>query len=227
MAIDEPSNIFNRPCRLILARHGQTEWNKEWKFQGHTNTNLTETGKLQAALLAKRLENWNFDVVYSSPLERALFTAKEITKSRNFEPIILPELQEINFGSWEGQSIHSLENNNNEIFSRWRADPFFNPPEGAETWQQISDRLSKAINFVLSSNHKNIILVSHGGIIRALHAVLLGFNPHKTWNIDVSNCSITGIEIRNGRACLAFSNDDLHIRAKINDFKNLPVWGEF
>jgi broad specificity phosphatase PhoE len=134
------------------------------------------------------------------------------------------ELKEIDFASWEGQSINGLEREQHEIFSRWRADPFFNPPEGAETWEELSERLSLAVNKMLAGGHKRIVAVSHGGIMRALYAVFTGLNPHKTWNMDVSNCSISGIEMRFGRPCLAFANDDLHIRAGSYG-ERLPVWG--
>ena len=212
------------PCRVILARHGQTEWNKEFRFQGKTNVQLTEEGKRQAHALAERLASWPPDVIYSSPLDRALYTAQAIAERHNMKPVILDELEEIDFASWEGQSINGLEREQHEIFSRWRADPFFNPPEGAETWPELSERLSRAVNQFLAGGHKRIIAVSHGGIMRALYAVFTGLNPHKTWNMDVSNCSMSGIEMRFGRPCLAFANDDLHIRAGAYGQK-LPVWG--
>ncbi|MBQ3394767.1 MAG: histidine phosphatase family protein [Synergistaceae bacterium] len=212
------------PCRVILARHGQTEWNKEFRFQGKTNVQLTEEGKRQAHALAERLSSWPPDVIYTSPLDRALYTAQAIAERHNMKPIVLDELEEINFASWEGQSINGLDHEQHETFSRWRADPFFNPPEGAETWPELSERLSRAVNKFLTGNHKRIIAVSHGGIMRALYAVFTDLNPHKTWNMDVSNCSMSGIEMRYGRACLAFMNDDLHIRAGAYGEK-LPVWG--
>lgn len=212
------------PCRVILARHGQTEWNKEFRFQGRTNVQLTEEGKRQAHALSERLSSWPPDVIYTSPLDRALYTAQAIADRHNMKPVILDELEEINFASWEGESIAGLEREQHEIFSHWREDPFFNPPEGAETWDTLSERLTRAVNKMLAGEHKRIIAVSHGGIMRALYAVFTGLNPHKTWNMDVSNCSISGVEMRNGRACLAFTNDDLHIRAGAYGEK-LPVWG--
>ena len=214
----------NEPCRVILARHGQTEWNKEFRFQGRTNVQLTEEGKRQAHALSERLSSWPPDVIYTSPLDRALYTAQAIADRHNMKPVILDELEEINFASWEGESIAGLEREQHEIFSHWREDPFFNPPEGAETWDTLSERLTRAVNKMLAGGHKRIIAVSHGGIMRALYAVFTGLNPHKTWNMDVSNCSISGVEMRNGRACLAFTNDDLHIRAGAYGEK-LPVWG--
>ena len=214
----------NKPRRVILARHGQTEWNKEFRFQGKTNVQLTDEGKLQAKALATRLSTWPPEVIYTSPLDRALYTAQEIAERVNLKPIILPELQEIDFGSWESQSINALDEKQHEVFTCWRDDPFFNPPPDAETWEDLSTRLSRAIEKFLEGSYRNIVVVSHGGIMRALYAVFIGLNPHKTWNMDVSNCAMSGIEIRNGRPCLTFANDNMHVRAGEYG-QRLPVWG--
>ena len=191
--------------RVIFARHGQTEWNLQVRFQGKTDVPLTDTGKHQAHALAERLSSWPLEAVYTSPLSRALYTANAVAERHNLTPIILPELQEINFASWEGQSIPNLKTEQHEAYSRWRSDPFFNPPSGAE--------------------NKSIAVISHGGIMRAMYAVFLGLNPHKVWNMDVTNCAMSGVEMRNGRPCLVFANDDLHIRAGEAGQK-LPVWSD-
>lgn len=213
------------PRRVIFARHGQTEWNIEYRFQGRTNIKLTDTGKQQAKALAARLSSWPLEIIYTSPLDRALYTAREIAKYHDIEPVVLHDIQEIDFASWEGKSITALEREQHDLFSLWRSDPFFNPPKGAETWEKIYTRLSRAVKIFLDGNYKHIAVISHGGVMRALYAVFLGLNPHKVWNMDVSNCAMSGVEMRNGRPCLVFANDDLHIRAGELGRK-LPVWGE-
>ncbi len=220
-------NLANKdePRRIILARHGQTEWNKAFRFQGRTNVQLTEEGKRQAHLLASRLSSWPPEVIYTSPLDRSMYTAEAIGCKFGLEPVVLPELEEINFGTWEGQSLNTLEQEHHEIFTKWRSDPFFNPPEGAEAWDVLSARLKRALKLMLDRPEKRIIAVSHGGIMRAMYAVIMGLNPHNTWNMEVSNCSMSGIEIRKGMAHLSFTNDDLHIRAGKYGEK-LPVWGD-
>ncbi|MBQ7559806.1 MAG: histidine phosphatase family protein [Synergistaceae bacterium] len=211
--------------RIILARHGQTEWNMQYRFQGRTNTKLTEEGKRQAHALAARLSSWPPEIIYTSPLDRAYYTASAIAEYHNLTPVILPELEEINFAAWEGESIPQLQKEQSSTFSRWRSDPFFYPPDGAETWEKLYVRLSIAVKTFLQGSYKRIVVVSHGGVMRALYAVFLGLNPHKVWNMDVSNCAMSGVEMRHGRPCLVFANDDLHVRAgKLGE--NLPVWGE-
>jgi len=211
--------------RIILVRHGQTEWNKHYRFQGRTNIQLTEAGKSQAYSLSRRLRSWPPEVVYSSPLDRAKFTASAVCSQFGLTPVILPDLEEIDFGEWEGQSLKSLEYDEPEAYNRWRTDPFFNPPKGGESWPEISTRLERAVNIILEAPYRRIIVVSHGGVMRALYAVMLGLNPHKTWYMDVANCAMSGIDIVDGRRYLSFSNDNLHIKAgEIGE--SLPIWGD-
>ena len=150
--------------RVIFARHGQTEWNKEIRFQGKTNVRLTDEGKRQAHALASRLSSWPLEVVYTSPLDRAVYTAQAIAERHKLEPVLLPELQEIDFASWEGRSIPELDREQHERFSLWRADPFFNPPPGAETWEKLYTRLSRAVKTFLDGQYTRIAVISHGGI---------------------------------------------------------------
>ena len=222
---DRVNGDSNEPRRIIFARHGQTEWNKELRFQGKTNVQLTETGRQQAHALAERLSSWPLEVVYTSPLDRAKFTAYAIAERHNITPIELNELQEIDFASWEGQSIPLLKKEQHEAYARWRADPFFNPPKGAESWEHLHIRLTRAVKIILDGSQKRIAVVSHGGIMRAIYAVFLGLNPHKVWNMEVSNCAMSGVVMSNGRPCLAFTNDDMHVRAGEAGQK-LPVWSD-
>ncbi|MBQ3347275.1 MAG: histidine phosphatase family protein [Synergistaceae bacterium] len=211
--------------RIILARHGQTEWNKAYRFQGRTNVQLTDEGKRQAHSLSERLRSWRPEVIYTSPLDRARYTAEAIATPLNMTPVILPELEEIHFGTWEGKSFDALKSECPDEYSRWRDDPFFNPPEGAEAWPEIEARLSRAVDIMLESPYKRIVAVSHGGIMRALYAVIMGLDPHHTWYMEVSNCSISGIDIVGTRRYLSFTNDNLHIKAgKYGE--SLPIWGD-
>lgn len=213
----------DNPRRILLVRHGQTEWNKSYRFQGRTNVQLTDEGKHQARLLAKRLSSWPPEVIYTSPLDRAIFTASEIAAPFGMTPVVIPELEEVNFGQWEGQSLISLEHEQPEAYNLWRDDPFFNPPQDAETWPQLEARLTRAVNIMIDSPYSRIVAVSHGGVMRALYAVIMGLNPHKTWYMDVSNCAMSGVEIIGKRRYLSFTNDNNHITGGECGV-SLPIW---
>jgi len=110
-----------------------------------------------------------------------------------------------------------------EALLKWLADPFFNVPDGAEDWNSIRVRAERAMNIVIESGHKHVVIVSHGGIIRALLVLFLGFDPHTVWKIRSSNCSLTGIEVKRYETSLAFANDDLHLRGAYSGDR-LPMW---
>jgi alpha-ribazole phosphatase/probable phosphoglycerate mutase len=211
--------------RILLVRHGRTEWNDAHRFQGKSDIPLNETGLLQAEKTAKRLAAWPLDAVYSSPLTRAHRTASAIAAPHGKEPIVLEDLAEVDFGEWENRYIDSVREENGDHLKEWYRDPFFHMPRGAETWDALRARVERAVRAVLDSPHRHVAVVSHGGVIRALYVVLLRFDPHTVWNLSMSNCALSGIEVRESETSLAFSNDELHLK-EIDMPENaaLPVW---
>ena len=87
---------------LLLARHGETDWNRARRWQGHADRPLTDRGRAQAAALGDRLANIALDAVYSSDLRRARETAEAVALPHGLDVIELPELREVDVGSWEG-----------------------------------------------------------------------------------------------------------------------------
>jgi alpha-ribazole phosphatase/probable phosphoglycerate mutase len=211
--------------RILVVRHGRTEWNDAHRFQGKSDIPLNERGLLQAAKTAKRLASWPIDAVYSSPLARAYRTASIIAEPHRKEPVVLEDLAEVYFGDWESRYINGIREENGDLLKEWYRDPFFHMPEGSETWDSLLARVGRAARTILGSPHRNIAVVSHGGVIRALYVVLLGFDPHTVWNLRMSNCALSGIEVREQETSLVFSNDELHLK-EIDMPENaaLPVW---
>ncbi len=207
--------------KIILVRHGRTDWNDEFRFQGITDIPLNDAGIIQARKTASRLSGWPVDAVYSSPLQRALKTAEALCAPHGLEPLAVKDLEEINFGDWEGHSINSLKNR--PEFFEWLKDPFFNMPPGAETWEMLKKRVNKAVNAILNDGHRHIAIVSHGGIMRVLYVLLLNLSPHSVWNLKAYNCSISGIEMGKYENSLAFLNDCMHLN-DIPENVRLPVW---
>lgn len=153
---------------ILLIRHGETEWNTLGKFQGCTDIALSEAGIKQAELLKNRL-NGNFDYIYTSPLSRAFETAKILASQTNKEVTIATEIREINFGEWEGLTIHEIEKNYPEIFKAWRTDKKESYICGGDSSiHNAADRAKKCILDIVSKHKgKKIAIVAHGGIIKA------------------------------------------------------------
>jgi broad specificity phosphatase PhoE len=162
---------------ILIARHGQSDWNQEKRWQGHADRPLTERGREQAQALAERVAHIELDAVYSSDLQRARDTAAVVAESQGLELRQLPELREVDVGSWSGLTRAEAEERFPEGFARWR-DGYPGWKDG-ETYEAMTDRVLGAVD-ELATDHEGgrVLVVSHGGPIRAIHAAALGLDVH-------------------------------------------------
>jgi len=149
---------------LYLVRHGITKWNDERRYQGHRDLPLSETGRLQAEKVARRLQGVDIAAVYSSDLARAMDTAHFVGKGHRLPVIPLEELREIDVGKWEGKSFEELRHKESELLEHWLSDIVNNPIPGGESYAQLRDRVIPKI-MELARTHKgsSICIVSHSG----------------------------------------------------------------
>ena len=175
--------------KLYLIRHGETVSNASGTFQGQTNSPLSELGRVQAQRLAERLkkEHINVDRLISSTLGRAIETAEYIAQAIECKLETEPGLQEIDLGNWEGLRWNQISNNfpkhSNEYHQKWWT---FKDHEG-ESWHEALERFNSTVaQLVDNSSDKNLMLVSHGGVIRLFVAKILGSNSPKP-SLEISN----------------------------------------
>ena len=192
---------------LIVVRHGQTDWNINRRFQGHSDIPLNDTGHQQAQALGRRLQNVRFDAAYSSDLSRAMQTAQQITQQT-----VLPEprLREIGFGIWEGMTSVDIQDTYPEDYALWRkADKV---PEGAESILQVAHRVQIFLNEIKHRHpQQNVLLVAHGGIIGIIICILLDLPLSKIWNFRAQNTSITELGLYDYGNVLLKLNDTCHL----------------
>jgi broad specificity phosphatase PhoE len=154
---------------VYLARHGESDWNAENRFQGQIDRPLTERGRAQADGLASELADTPLEAVYASPLRRALETAEIVAAPRELRAVALPELQEIDVGAWAGLSRSEVASRFPDAFRRW-----IDGGEGwedGETYDAMSERVLAGIRSIADEHPEgNVLVVSHGGPIRAVHA---------------------------------------------------------
>jgi len=153
---------------ITLVRHGETSWNALGKFQGSSDIELSNEGKQQALYLRERFLN-KIDHIYTSPLKRARQTAEIICQGSNITPMVASDLKEINFGDWEGLTREEIEANFSEKFIEYKNDEINGPLCGGDlSLKKASIRAENAI-LEIAKRHQgeNVIIVAHGGIIKA------------------------------------------------------------
>jgi broad specificity phosphatase PhoE len=146
---------------ILLARHGETDWNLKGRVQGHTDTPLNATGLEQARALADRLAQEPLLAVYTSDLVRARDTAAIVAELHGLEVILVPDLREKNFGSWEGLTgAEILERFPDAVRGRWG---------DGESTEEVAERAIAAIDRIQAHDLAGpVLVVSHGGPLRAI-----------------------------------------------------------
>ena len=214
------SNQTTDTLEIWFIRHGQTDWNLQGLIQGASDTDLNETGRLQAERLQQRLANTHFDAVWSSDLKRARQTA-EISLPA-YSLILDPRLRELNAGEIEGQSHASLPDTMREVWSAlWAGDSAARPTAG-ESYQQVMDRVRLWLGDL--PRHGRIAAVVHGGVLQAAVRHVLG--QYSGWqggpSLRFANTSITEVHVSDGRYSIARLNDSAHLE-NVGEFAPLDA----
>ena len=198
--------------RLILTRHGETDWNIERKTQGRTDTSLTEAGKEQARALAKRLTNIPFDCVYTSPLGRAFETARILAAPRSVPVIGDAALTELNFGEWEGLTFAEIGEAFPEQLEIWSRAPGACPIPGGESFMEVVERCEAFLRRLVERHEGfTVASVSHSVPTKVIAALCLGVPLDKLHNIRIDNVSLTIIDFYSGRSVVRVLNDTSHL----------------
>jgi broad specificity phosphatase PhoE len=152
--------------RILLARHGETEWNRLGRWQGHADPPLNATGRRQAETLAAQLEGDGIAAVYSSDLRRASETARIVADHLGLQMTEEPALREIDVGSWSGLTRDEVRERFPEGFARWLVGEI---GHDGETREELTDRVVAAVEEIAAAHPgQHVLVVTHGGAIRAL-----------------------------------------------------------
>lgn len=175
---------------IYLVRHGETEWNREGRLQGQSNSALTERGLEQAngvGMLLRRLIGAGDGIpVIASPLKRAVRTAEAICSQLGRDPARLrtdDQLMEISFGRWEGMTNEAIAATDPGNWQRFEQDRWSFVPPGGESYALMADRARRWL--FDNAATKEIIVVSHGEFGRVLRGIYSGMSPEEMFALDV------------------------------------------
>jgi broad specificity phosphatase PhoE len=184
---------------LLLVRHGETDWNRDGRWQGHSDTPLNELGRRQARDLAGEFDG--VDVVYSSDLARARETAEILAADLGLDVRLDSRLRERGFGAWEGLNADEIESEFAEAHRRWQSGEGAGA-EDAESFAAFGARVRSFVEDLLRRHpDETVLVIGHGGSIRVIHALATGLNYVRDHRLipAVANCTVARYAARDGK----------------------------
>lgn len=198
--------------KIYLIRHGETDWNLQQLLQGSTDIPLNENGLELARETAGGLSDVPFDLIYTSPLQRARQTAEIIRGERDIPLLDEPRIREIGFGIYEGFCC-SRKNYTipDPAFMNFFVDPGnYIPPQGAESIEQLCQRTTEFLHEVADNPDnagKTILFSSHGAAVKGLLSSLTVTDKKDFWNGGVhKNCGVTILDVADGHITIEREN---------------------
>ncbi|MFX1535366.1 MAG: histidine phosphatase family protein [Promethearchaeota archaeon] len=162
--------------RLFVARHGETDFNKERRYLGSTDKPLNQRGLKQASQLGKKLKTWKIDKIITSPLTRCIQTTEEINTFLKLDHLIMKEFRERSVGVYEGLTKDEIRNKYPTLWRRNITHIWDQAPPGGETINETYNRVSNGLNALKNKNKwASILLITHGFVSRCINFY---FNPN-------------------------------------------------
>ena len=180
---------------FLLVRHGETDWNRDRRFQGHADPPLNETGREQARTLASELAGESLDAVYTSDLARANETAEIIARRLGVPVVVDAELREIDVGEWQGLTWPEIEERFPDGVRNWHERG--HGWERGETYDALGERVVRALGRIGAEHPAGrILIVGHGGTVRSVRALIEGRSVAQS--PAIGNCEVFRIGAENG-----------------------------
>jgi broad specificity phosphatase PhoE len=184
---------------LLLARHGESDWNREDRWQGHADRPLTPLGRRQARALAARLARTHLDAIYASDLERARATADAVAAGRGLAVVTRRDLREVDVGTWTGLSWAEVEHLHPDGRARWQAGE--TGWDGGESYAAMARRVAGALREIAAEHDGGLVLVvAHGGPMRAALAEAAGLDiaAYRRTSPTPGNGDLAAVEVVGG-----------------------------
>jgi len=197
--------------RLLLVRHGVTDWNTARRYQGQTDTPLNAEGRRQARLLARTLAGETVDTLYASDLKRAMETAVILAETLGVHVESTKALREMRFGVLEGRTWAEAQASDPEMLAAWLADRD-TPPPGGETQTAFTARIADFLDTIRREHDgQTVLLTAHGGPLKEIIRLALGLPPEQRWAFKLNNTSLSEMHLYDDTATLVRLNTVCHL----------------
>ncbi len=182
--------------KLILVRHGETDWNRVDRIQGGLDIPLNAEGVRQAERLAVELSGMKIAAIYSSPLKRAWQTAQAIAGKQCLKVKKVSALSEISQGKWQGLLVSEAKRRYRRLYPRWLSEPLtVRPPEG-ESLEEVSRRAEKACRRIINHHpQETVCLVTHKVTAALIKCRYLNLDRHRLWKLLPENATWEALDV--------------------------------
>ncbi len=203
---------------VFLVRHGQTEWNAQLLFRGRKDIPLNERGRGEARAIAEALSERSIDAVYTSPLTRAVETARPIATVFELEVQTVQGLIDISYGAWEGLTHEEARKQYPDQYDQWEKTPDLVSFPRGETLDEVKERSFGTFRDIVHRNaNKAIAIISHRVVNKVLLCAVLGLSNAHFWEIRQDTGCINIVECLPDRFVLSVMNDTCHLKGLRDD----------
>lgn len=195
-----------------LARHGETTWAAEGRYNGRAESQLTDRGQKEARGLADRLAREPLRAVYCSSLQRTLETARIVAQQHDLVPMPCDGLVEVDYGAWDGLLRAEIVAEYGDLYQRWRHDPAVVVPPGGESGYCALARAAEALRGIVTHHEgESLLVIAHKAINRLLLCHVLGVPArHYRARIGQRPCALNCIEWNESGPIVTLMNDTSH-----------------
>ncbi len=197
---------------LLFIRHGETDWNRQQRFQGQIDVPLNAAGHTQAARLAARLAGEPPDAFFTSDLLRARETAAPLAAAWGLPPLAVPGLREQAFGIFEGLEVAAIATGHAELWQRWLKHKADFALPGGESLRQFHSRVLQAVHDLAgAATGRRLAIVTHGGVLDMLWRSAHGLELDGLRECAIPNTGINRLRWADGGLSIEVWGDDAHL----------------
>jgi len=184
--------------QIYLLRHGETEENKSRFYYGKLDVSLNKAGITQSKNAGELLKEIKFDSIYISERKRTRETVEAALNNKNLNLIIDKRINEIDFGKFEGKNYEQIQKEFPSEYEMWNENWKEFAPPGGESYRQFYNRIKEFLEDILHKEQENVLVVTHGGVIRTIYCCVLEGNLDLYWKFSSKNCDISIIKYEYG-----------------------------
>lgn len=208
---------------LILLRHGETDWNRELRFQGHVDVGLNAIGLEQAQRLARRLAGETAHRLYASDLLRAQQTAQPVARQLGLASVTDPGLREQSFGQVDGMRVEDIKAQHPQAWAGWLLFKEDYGMPGGETTRQFHARVMDAVNRLVAAHRgETLVVVTHGGVLDMVYRTARSLGLSGPRQSDIPNAGLNRVRVREGGIDILAWADTAHLA----DLPPQPVYDQ-